>query len=349
MKFYPELLQFADGKKVTAADWEKRRKEIIDILASEEYGYSPEAPEKVEAEVYKDPDSCCSGHARLERITLSFDTPKGKFSFPFVFFVPKEKSPLIIHINFRSNPYDKYCPSEEVIDNGFALASFCYKDITSDDGDFTNGLAAMFDRDEKTGWGKISMWAWAASRVIDYLVTRPEIDAENIAVAGHSRLGKTTLWCAAQDERVKFACVNGSGCSGAAYERIKHDGSEDVKAITRSFPYWFCGNYQKYIDKADEMPFDQHFAVAACAPRYVCVGDAGNDQWADQYSSQLSCVGASPAWKLLGKDGLIGPEEAANVGDSFGSGEIQYHLRDGNHYIGRTDWNYYMKFIKSKI
>lgn len=350
MKFYPDLLTFKDGGKVeSTADWAERRKELINILAEDEYGFSPEAPEKVEVSIEKNKDCNCSGHAELEHITLSFDTPKGKFSFPFNFFVPKKKSPLILHINFRSAPYDKYCPSEEVIDNGFALASFCYKDVTSDDGDFTNGLAAMYDRDESNGWGKISMWAWAASRVLDYLVTRPEVDTDNIAVAGHSRLGKTTLWCAAQDERVKYALVNGSGCSGAAYERIKHGDSETTEAITRVFPYWFCGNYKKYADKADEMPFDQHFAIAACAPRYVIVGDAREDAWADQYSSQLSCVGASPAWKLLGKDGFIGPEEAAKSGDRFADGDIGYHLRDGRHYIGRADWNSYMKFIKSKI
>lgn len=352
MEFYPDILTFADGTKVNSADdWQKRRLELVDALAKGEYGYSPAAPEKIDAEVVVDTNTNCSGHANLEKVKLSFDTPKGRFSFPVNFFVPTKpgKYPLILHINFRSDPYDKYCPTEEVIDNGFALASIWYKDITSDDGDFTDGIAAMYDRDEKHGWGKIAMWAWAASRTIDYLVTRPEIDADNIAVAGHSRLGKTTLWCAAQDERVKYALVNGSGCSGAAYERIKHEGSEDIEAIVRQFPYWFCGKYADYIGHADEMPFDQHFAIAACAPRYVCVGDATLDAWADQYSSQLSCVGATPAWKLLGKKGFVGPEEPAKEGDIFSEGEIQYHLRNGKHYIGRCDWNNYMNFIKNKM
>ena len=352
MEFYPDILTFDNGKKVESVDdWKERRKELVKILAENEYGFSPDAPEVVEAEIQKDDDSCCSGHARIEHITLSFDTPKGRFSFPFNFFVPttREKSPLILLVNFRPDAYDKYCPSEEIVDNGFALASFYYEDVTTDDVDFTNGLAGMFERDERTGWGKISMWAWAASRVVDYLSTRPEIDAENISVAGHSRLGKTALWCAAQDERVKCAIVNGSGCSGAAYERVKHEGSETLKLIVERFPYWFCGKYADYIDRADEMPFDQHFAIAACAPRYVCVGDANKDRWADQYSSQLSCIAASPAWKVFGKDGLIAPENPAKIGDCFDKGNIQYHLRDGVHYLGRTDWNYYMQFIKSKM
>src|SRR5690606_41372686 len=32
--------------------------------------------------------------------------------------------------------------------------------------------------------------AWGASRVVDYLYTRPEINKEQIAITGHSRNGK---------------------------------------------------------------------------------------------------------------------------------------------------------------
>lgn len=352
MKFTPDILTFADGAKVeNESDWNKRRKEILEILSREEYGFMPSAPEKVTGKVIKSVEKCCSGHAVLEKIEISFDTPKGEFSFPLYFFVPnkKGKSPLILHIKFNSEPYDKYYPTEEIIDNGFAVAAFNYEDVTTDNGDFENGMAKMFDRDENTGWGKISMWAYAASRAIDYLSEREEVDSDNIAVAGHSRLGKTALWCGANDERVKFVLSNGSGCSGASYERAKHEGAETVADIVRVFPYWFCGNYKKYVNSAERMPFDQHFLIAACAPRYVCVGDASKDAWADQYSEQLACIGASDAWKIFDKDGYIGVKRPAKVGERFPKGEICYHLRDGIHFFGRPDWLSYMKFVKDKI
>ena len=122
---------------------------------------------------------------------------------------------------------------EEILDHGFAVAAFCYEDVTDDSADF-NKLAAMYPRDEKTGWGKIGMWAFAASRVLDYLETREDIDATRACISGHSRLGKTALWCAAQDERFSMVVSNNSGCSGAALSRGKI--GENIEKITNVFP-----------------------------------------------------------------------------------------------------------------
>ena len=200
-----------------------------------------------------------------------------------------------------------------------------------------------------TDWGKISMWAWGASRVLDYLLTRSEVDSENVAVIGHSRLGKTALWCAAQDERFRFAFSNDSGCAGAALERIKHENAETIESITRVLPYWFCENYHRYAKNVESMPFDQHFLLGAIAPRFLCVGSASLDAWADPYSEQLCCCEASQAWEVNGHMGFVGPKESAHIGDSFHEGNIGYHLRDGIHFLGRTDWLQYMAFMKKKI
>lgn len=349
MKFEPELLKFKDGTEVkTEEDWAKRREEILDILREYEYGKSPEKPKEVKGEIISADGKCCSGHATLEKIKISFETEKGEFSFPITFFKPDngKKNPLIVLINFRPDDYDMYFPAEEIIENGFALAVVCYDDIVVDEKADLDKIALMYDG---YTWGKISMWAFGASRAIDYLITRDEVDENNIAVAGHSRLGKTALWCSAQDERVKFAISNDSGCCGAAYERIKHDGAETVDSIIERFPYWFCDKFNSYHGRADELPFDQHYLIALTAPRYVCIGSASEDNWADQYSEQLCCMASSPVWKLFGKDGYIGKTDEAEVGEDFSDGDISYHLRDGVHFFGRQDWLSYMKFIKNRL
>lgn len=349
MNFQPELMTFTDGTKVrTIADWTKRREELIKLLSANLFGVTPEKPASVTGTVTATDAKCCSGHAVHETVQISFDTPKGPFSFPMELLTPKTGTPvpMFLLINFRKGIYDMYFPTEEIIDNGFALGVIYYEDVTTDDGNFENGIAPMYERRGPDAWGKIGMWAFAMSRAIDYLETRPEIDKERIAAIGHSRLGKTALWCAAQDERVKYVCSNDSGCCGAALERTRHEGGETLERITSVFPFWFCENAKKNVGHEKEMPYDQHFLLAACAPRFAMVGSASLDNWADQYSEQLCCIAATPAWQLFGKKGFTGPETPAKVGDDFGEGDVAYHLRDGVHFLGRADWLSYMDFVK---
>ena len=64
------------------------------------------------------------------------------------------------------------------------------------------------------GTGTLMAWAWAFSRVMDYLETVPEIDAARVATVGHSRNGKTALLAAAMDERFAMAIPSQSGQGG---------------------------------------------------------------------------------------------------------------------------------------
>ena len=81
----------------------------------------------------------------LQKLMLNCKAEWGEFSFPVYYASPNNKSnvPCFIHINFRDLIPDKYQPTEELVDNGFATLTFCYKDVTSDDNDFTNGLAGV--------------------------------------------------------------------------------------------------------------------------------------------------------------------------------------------------------------
>ena len=44
----PDVLRFADGRPVALEDWPERRREMLDILASEMYGREPPPPEAFE-------------------------------------------------------------------------------------------------------------------------------------------------------------------------------------------------------------------------------------------------------------------------------------------------------------
>ena len=326
------------------------REKMVDTLLCQEYGYLPPEPESVEFQVEdnaKKYKNLFGGKATKQDLTITTRFDNKTFSFPCEVFIPngEGKKPFFVYIAFATALSSVYTPYEEIIDNGFGVIKFCYNDVTSDDADFTNGLAGILYQDGKRGptdAGKISMWAWAAHRAMDYLETLDCVDLDRVTVCGHSRLGKTALLAGATDTRFACAYSNDSGCSGAAISRKKV--GEQISDICKHFPYWFCENYYQYINNENAMPFDQHWLIASIAPRRVYVASASEDTWADPKNEFLSCVAAASAFE----NGFVCEDRIADVGDTYHDGDVGYHLRDGRHYMSRYDWQKAIDFIKSK-
>ena len=109
------------------------------------------------------------------------------------------------------------------------------------------------------------MWAYGASRVLDYLYTRDDVDASRTSVIGHSRLGKTALWTAAQDERFICAISNDSGYGGAASS--KH--GEILCKHTYIFATDFGNSTYNTISRSIIAIFvDKHISLTECASVY---------------------------------------------------------------------------------
>ena len=341
-----------DVLKTLPSALDMSKNEIINLLLREEYGFLPPSPYSVTAETISHDKNFCAGKAELLKLSLCCKASFGEFSFPVYYARQKEKKhdvPCFIHINFRDLIPDRYQPTEEIISAGYSTLTFCYKDVTSDDGDFSNGLAGKVynQRERKPDeCGKIGLWAWAAMAVLDYAQTLDELDRKRISVVGHSRLGKTALLAGALDERFYCAISNDSGCSGAALSRETR--GETVANIVDVFPFWFCENYKKYVNNESALPFDQHFLIAANAPHKVYVASANEDQWAYPPNEYLSCVAASKSFEAAGLTGFVHPERLPNIGEYFHDGNIAYHLRAGTHYLGRDDWNLFIKYLSEQ-
>ena len=243
-------------------------------------------------------------------------------------------------------------PIETICARGYALLTACYGQISPDaevklgfDEAFCyTGIFSLWPKryerrdDNITALGA---WAWTLSRGLDLAERIPEIDAKRSVVTGCSRLGKTALLAAARDERFAVCVPNQTGGGGCPL--AKRDFGENVSTEMKSFPYWYCKAYGKYIDNEQAMKFDQHLLLAAVAPRALLV-QGFNQGWFDTKGEYLACRAASPAWRFLGKDGLPEGDFPADYDTSLVGPSLGYVRRGGGHGISGYDWIWLLDF-----
>lgn len=363
----PSVLQCLDGTAVKDVDmWlKKRRPEILRLFQSEEYGCLPDMS-GVEIRI-KTVDSRWGEtilEGRAVRNTVEVEAVRNHihFSFYFVVFIPLHASkpvPVFLTVCNRgikdSDParhfLSSFYPVETLVSRGYACASFRTQEVAPDyEEGFRTGFHKLFpeyaDSRPDWAWGAISAWAWAASRVMDYFVCEPLIDETRAAVVGHSRGGKTALWCAAQDERFAMAVSSCAGNSGDALSRGAR--GERIKDIVTRFPYWFCRNYQKYQDNEVALPFDQHMLLSLIAPRPVYTSAKTFDSWADPRGQFESCVLADAVYRLYGLTGM--PEQTQPRPECpVHGGLIGHHYKTGIHDMDEYDWNCYLDFADRRL
>lgn len=271
----PDVLKAKDGNMIVVKEgWESsRRPEILDMFATEMYGVTPRDSIAVKYELLTENKQALGGLATSRQVKFIFSNGQREHEALLLLHIPNRKSgkvPVFVGYNFRGNhsttldttilysngfslmrPLDhpdwtrgsqmERWPYETIIERGYAVATMCYHDIYPDNHDMRkHSVVSLFSSYkpnlvDSSEWGAIGVWAWGLSRILDYLYEENWVDTERVAVMGHSRQGKATLWAGAQDTRFKVVISNNSGCGGAALSRRNY--GETIAKITTSFPH----------------------------------------------------------------------------------------------------------------
>jgi len=376
----PELLRCQDGTVVTDAEgWRtKRRGELLQMFKDVMYGELPPMPDRVRYELLSEKCDARGGRAVRREVRIHFEMNNGRSHFmDMLYYIPAKASgkvPVFAGLTFignhvvtdepdvritgtagdvegkpiiRERGYQvRRFPIDTILERGYALAVVSYHDIFPDRlTGWENSIYRLFFEGEELkrpkGYSSIGAWAWGISRMLDYLETVPEIDASKAAVFGHSRLGKTSLWAGATDERFKVVCVNDSGCGGAALSRrLYGETLFSMCRVSEIGKYWFTETLEPKSDRPEQLPLDQHELIALVAPRAAAVHSAIGDQWADPKGEYLAAYHAGPAFRLFGKTPLESENPPA-VEVPVGT-DVSYYCRNGKHDLLLSDWEHYM-------
>ena len=376
------------GKITSVKEWEDSgRPDILQLFEEEVYGKSGTEKIVISTSENILDNSAFGGKATIKEITFNFSNRGKTVRAVLLLILPNDQNPSAIFLGYnflgnhtvlpnelislpsgwtmenaligmvdnkattisRGTRYPRW-PVLNLIDRGYGLATMHYGDIDPDfDDGFKNGIHALFsnsDRLKSDEWGSIATWSWGLSRIMDYLETANGIAADKVALFGHSRLGKAALWAGALDKRFAIVISNNSGCGGAALSKRRF--GETVAAINKNFPHWFCGNFKKYNNNEDAMPFDQHQLLALMAPRPLYVSSARNDSWADPKGEFLALKYASMVYGLYQQDNVISGDQPG-LHSPLVRGTLGYHIRTGDHDVTAYDWEQFMNFADQQF
>lgn len=350
----------------TVDAWLSHRERLKAFFQDQVYGVMPDYDKENSTATVVANHTLNTGSTRTD-YEMNIPLAAGNFKFEWQLYLPasaKEPVPVLLFItrddwtlrHVKMGTINEYFPLHMILDSGFGLATVNVSQAAEDDADhFFNSGKGIYPllnipKDQGNRIGALGIWAFTASRVMDALEQIPAVRAEQVAVIGLSRLGKTALVTGAFDERFQMTISINSGHGGAALSRLKT--GETVKIINDAFPHWFCPNYKNYADREKDLPVDQHQLLALVAPRLLYITSSETDDWADPESEYRSAKLAATVYeKIYDLSGLIveGDDRSATMTDAvYQDGHVAYHRRTGDHGLNRFDWRAVIAFAKKK-
>ncbi|MDR1630085.1 MAG: hypothetical protein LBS36_07740 [Oscillospiraceae bacterium] len=297
-KTLPDPFLKPDGTRVAnMEEWERQREYIQKALCFYVYGERPDfSVSHVETESESDErdygktavyrifyDDVRYFHIRVTRPAVIGDAP-----YPVI-------------MRYESDMDYRFPIEEPLLSAGrYVIVAIDHLDAAPDNQDeYTAGH--MQESEAKA----IMAWGYQATLTIDFLASLPYIDAEKIALTGHSRTGKAAICAAAFDERIALVVPNSSGAGGASSLRTFGQSGAQGVDIAEHQPSWVSSNLAPFITNVNKLPLDMHWATALIAPRPILFTesrDGADSAWANLRGTYACWSALDEVYKIYGDD-----------------------------------------------
>ncbi|WHU02231.1 hypothetical protein [Sphingomonas sp. NIBR02145] len=367
----PDMMRLNDGRPVrNSKDWDRRRREIVELFDREIYGRVPLTAPKITWNLVREEKASEAGipvtRRWLEGVADNRDAPQASATIRVRYTLPDrpERVPVMLSFGFPEGfkfpgpprPADPGPPyTEQLLKRGWGYAVVVANSIQADNGgELKTGVIGISLRGRPRSpedWGVLRAWAWGASQAREALASDAKVDRRRIGIEGLSRYGKAALVAMAYDPHFAIGFVGSSGAGGAALYR-RNFGERMGNLAAGGEYHWFAGNFLRYAGPKTEfdLPIDAHMLIALSAPRPLFLGagtvDTG-DGWVDPKGSFLAAVAASPAWTVRGAKGLsasVFPPELTPVTE----GDLAFRQHRGGH-NNRDNWPSFIDFAVREL
>lgn len=295
--FLPEPLVLQEnGREVpieSREQWRRKREWIKKEFQRWISGRIPPPPEDFKVKVLSEREEEGS---RVQLIQLNFGPGyKGRMTFELM--IPGGAGPFPVYMT----QWTHRSWAQLAVRRGYIGVVYAGADSRDD----TQGYQALYPAYDFTC---LMRRAWGASRVIDYLMTRPEVNKKQIAITGHSRNGKQSLWAAAFDERITAVVSSSSGTGGITPWRYSDPQycTQTLDDICSNAAHWFHPRLRFFFGREDKLPVDQNLLISLIAPRGLLFHYSVMEQQLNPWVNEQVYHSVKKVYDFLGAGNNIG-------------------------------------------
>lgn len=316
------LVYEKDGKEypiTTNEQWKQKREWIKEQYKYWVSGNFPDKPNNLKSEMLLD---SLSNGVRIQKVRLNFG-PSQSAKLDLELWLPEGKQDLPVFMTqFIHKDWGRLA-----LRRGYAVCTYA----ASDDWDDTQAFQSIYpDYD----FSCLMRRAWGASRVVDYLYSRPEINKHQIAINGHSRNGKQSLWAAAFDERIAAVVSSSSSTGGDAPWRFGDPqyASETLDLVTAANVHWFHPRLRFFFGHEDKLPVDQNSLAALIAPRPLLYHYSVTEKGLNAWANEQNYYAVKKVYEFLNAEDKVG-----------------VHTRKGEHAVAARDVEFTLDFLDKQF